>query len=255
MPRFCKNDVIYFDPAEFNNKISFNPLYVPHGSDKTLVADGVLTSFQKIFGFDESQAPRLLLIFRNCVMSLVELPGATLMDVQRMLVEPLYRKTVISRVSNPVILSFWHDEFSKWSHSDRTMFIASLQNKLGAFLTNEKLQRVLGDPKAKLDLRKEMDNGKVLVTNLSKGRLGENASDLLGTLLVTSLQLAAMSRANIPERDRRDFSIIIDEFQNYATPSIATFLSEAASTARISSSPTNSPPKFRLRSSRQYSAT
>ena len=227
VPKFRKNDIIYFDPADINNKVTFNPLYVPPGSDKTLVADGVLTSFQKVFGFDESQAPRLLHIFRNCLTSLVEMPGATLMDVQRMLVEPLFRKTVISRVSNPVILSFWQDEFAKWSHNDRTMFIASLQNKLGAFLTNEKLQRVLGNPKAKLDLRKVMDNGQVLVANLSKGRLGENASDLLGTLLVTSLQLSAMSRANIPEPDRRDFSIVIDEFQNYATPAIATFLSEA----------------------------
>lgn len=227
VPKFRKNDVIYFDPADINNNVTFNPLYVPPGSDKTLVADGVLTSFQKVFGLDESQAPRLLHIFRNCLMSLVEMPGSTLMDVQRILVEPLYRKTVISRVSNPVIRSFWQDEFGKWSHNDRTMFIASLQNKLGAFLTNEKLQRVLGDPKAKLDLRKVMDNGQVLVANLSKGRLGENASDLLGTVLVTSLQLSAMSRANTPEPDRRDFSIIIDEFQNYSTPAIATFLSEA----------------------------
>jgi type IV secretory pathway TraG/TraD family ATPase VirD4 len=111
--------------------------------------------------------------------------------------------------------------------NDRSTFIASIQNKLGAFLSNPKLQRVLGDSKAKLNFRNIMDDGKVLIVNLSKGRLGENASDLLGTLLVTSLQLAAMSRANIAEPERRDFSIIIDEFQNAATPSIATFLSEA----------------------------
>jgi hypothetical protein len=181
----------------------------------------------KIFGLDEGEAPRLLHIFRNCLLSLVEMPGSTLIDVQRILVEPIYRKTVISRVSNPVVRSFWLDEFGKWKPSDRTAFVASLQNKLGAFLTNEKLQRVLGDPKAKLDLRKIMDYGKVLIVNLSKGRLGENASNLLGTLIVTSLQLAAMSRANIPEPDRRDFSIIMDEFQNFTSPSIATFLSEA----------------------------
>ena len=197
------------------------------GSDKTLVADGVLSAFQKVFGMDESQAPRLLHIFRNSLLSLVEMPNATLLDVQRILVEPLYRKSVIARVSNPVVRSFWLDEFGKWKPHDRTAFIASLQNKLGAFLTNPKLQRILGDPKAKLDLRKVMDDGKVLIVNLSKGRLGENASNLLGTLVVTSLQLAAMSRANIPEQSRRDFSIVIDEFQNFATPSIATFLSEA----------------------------
>jgi hypothetical protein len=227
VPKRRKNDLVYFDPADFGNSLTFNPLMVPQGSDKTLVADGVLSAFQKVFGMDESQAPRLLHIFRNCLLSLVEMPGSTLIDVQRILVEPVYRKTVIARVSNPIVRSFWLDEFGKWKPNDRTAFIASLQNKLGAFLTNEKLQRVLGDPKAKLDLRRIMDDGKVLVVNLSKGRLGENASNLLGTLIVTSLQLAAMSRAIIPELDRRDFSIIIDEFQNFATPSIATFLSEA----------------------------
>jgi hypothetical protein len=227
VPKRRKNDIIYFDPADDNGRITFNPLMVPKGSDRILVADGVLSAFQKVFGMDESQAPRLLHIFRNCLMSLVETPNATLLDVQRLLVEPLYRKSVIARVTNPVVRSFWLDEFEKWKPHDRTAFIASLQNKLGAFLTNPKLQRILGDPKAKLDLRKVMDNGKVLIVNLSKGRLGENASNLLGTLIVTSLQLAAMSRANIPEDDRRDFSVLIDEFQTFATPSIATFLSEA----------------------------
>ena len=227
VPKHRKNDIIYFDPADENNKVTFNPLMIPKGSDKTLVADGVLTAFQKVFGMDESQAPRLLHIFRNCLLSLVEMPNATLLDVQRVLVEPLYRKSVIARVDNPVVRSFWLEEFNKWKPHDRTAFIASLQNKLGAFLTNPKLQRVFGDSKAKLDLRKVMDDGKCLIVNLSKGRLGENASNLLGTLIVSSLQLSAMSRANIPEVNRRDFSIIMDEFQNFATPSIATFLSEA----------------------------
>jgi len=104
---------------------------------------------------------------------------------------------------------------------------AKLQNKLGVFLTNDKLQRILGQPKGRIDLRQIMDDGKILIVNLIKGTVGENASNLLGSLLVTSLQLAAMSRANIPEAERRDFSIVIDEFQNYATPAIATFLSEA----------------------------
>ena len=226
IPKFRKNDIIYFDPAD-PNAMPFNPLMVPPGSDKTLVADGVLSAFQKVFGMDESQAPRLLHIFRNCLLSLVEMPSASLIDVQCLLVDEMFRKSVIARVTNPVVRSFWLDEFGKWKPHDRTAFIASLQNKLGAFLTNPKLQHILGDPKAKLDLRKVMDDGKVLIVNLSKGRVGENASNLLGTLIVTSLQLAAMSRANIPEPDRRDFSIIIDEFQNFATPSIATFLSEA----------------------------
>ena len=137
------------------------------------------------------------------------------------------RERAVGKGGVTLVRSFWTDEFGKWKPQDRTAFIASLQNKLGAFLTNDKLQRILGQPKGKVDLRQIMDDGKILIVNLSKGTVGENASDLLGSLLVTSLQLAAMSRANIPERDRRDFSIVIDEFQNYATPAIATFLSEA----------------------------
>lgn len=227
VPKRRKNDIIYFDPADDSNRVRFNPLMVSDSSDKTLVADGVLSAFQKVFGMDESQAPRLLHIFRNSLLSLVETPNANLMDVGRILIDAPYRKSVVARVGNPAVRSFWLDEFGKWKAHDRTAFIASLQNKLGAFLTNPKLQRVLSDPKAKLDLRKAMDDGKILIVNLSKGRLGENASNLLGTLLVTSLQLAAMSRANILEDDRRDFSIIMDEFQNFATPSISTFLSEA----------------------------
>ena len=227
IPKHRTNDVVVFDPADTAFPIAFNPLRVPAGGDSTVVADGVLSAFQKVFGMDESQAPRLLHIFRNCLLSLVETPGATLLSVQRLLVDDIYRKTIVAQTSNPVVRGFWLDEFGKWKHQDRTAFIASLQNKLGAFLTNERLQRVLGQSDSKLDLRHVMDSRGILVVNLSKGRLGENASDLLGTLLVTSLQIAAMSRANVAEQERRDFSIVIDEFQNYATPSIATFLSES----------------------------
>ncbi len=178
---------------------------------------------------DESQAPRMLHILRNCLLTLVQMPEASLLSIQQLLINPMFRKTAVARVQNPMVKSFWQDEFERWKPQDRTLYIASLQNKLGAFLTNYKLQRILGQSESRIDLRKIMDEGKILIVNLSKGTVGENASDLLGTLLVTSLQLAAMSRANIPESERRDFSIVIDEFQNYATPSIATFLSEAAS--------------------------
>ena len=130
VPKHRKNDVVFFDPADESNRVTFNPLYVPPDGDKTLIADGVLTSFQKVFGFDESQAPRMLHIFRNCLLTLVEMPNSTLLDVQRILVEPLFRKSAIARVTNPVVRSFWLDEFGKWKPHDRTAFVASLQNKL-----------------------------------------------------------------------------------------------------------------------------
>lgn len=227
IPKHRTNDVIYIDPANDDYPIAFNPLQVPKGADRTVVADGVLSAFGKIFGLDESQAPRLLHIFRNTLLSLVEVPNTTLLSVHRMLTDAIYRKSITNQVSNSVVKSFWLDEFGKWKPQDQTAFVASLQNKLGAFLTNPKLQRVFGQPDSKLDLRKVMDHRQILIVNLSKGRLGENASDLLGTLLVTSLQIAAMTRADVTEAERPDFGIVIDEFQNYATESVATFLSEA----------------------------
>ncbi len=227
IPKHRTNDVVLIDPADPEFAPAYNPLHVPKGGDGTLVADAVLMAFQKVFGMDESQAPRMLHILRNCLLTLVQMPDASLMSIQQLLINPMFRKTAAARVQNPMVKSFWQDEYERWKPQDRTLYIASLQNKLGAFLTNDKLQRIFGQPESRIDLRKIMDEGKILIVNLSKGTVGENTSNLLGTLLVTSLQLAAMSRANIPEADRRDFSIVIDEFQNYATPAIATFLSEA----------------------------
>ncbi|MDB4614250.1 DUF87 domain-containing protein, partial [bacterium] len=142
IPKHRTNDLVLFDPADTAFPIAFNPLRVPAGGDSTVVADGVLSAFQKVFGMDESQAPRLLHIFRNCLLSLVEMPDATLLSVQRLLIDDVYRKSVVAHVRNPVVRSFWLDEFGKWKPHDRTVFIASLQNKLGAFLTNDKLQNI-----------------------------------------------------------------------------------------------------------------
>ena len=227
IPKGRTNDVVLIDPSDPAYAISFNPLQVPNGADKSLVADGVLSAFQKVFGFDESQAPRMMHIFRNCLLSLVELPESSLLDVQRILNDTSFRKTVITHVSNPIVKEFWIGEYGQWAPKDRTAIIASLQNKLGAFTTNEKLQQILSQRKGRLDLRRIIDEKKILIANLSKGRVGENVSSLLGSLLVTCLQQAAMSRADVTEEERTDYSIIIDEFQNYATPSVAVFLSEA----------------------------
>ena len=221
------NDVIYFDAGDASHAIAFNPLAVPRGGDPVLVADGVLAAFQKVFGLEEGNAPRLLHILRNSLLTLVGQPEATLLSVQRLLVDSPFRKSMMTRVTNPIVRAFWMAEFERWRPNDRTEYIASLQNKLGAFLTNTKLQRILGQPHGRIDLRSIMDAGQVLIVNLSKGRVGESASNLLGALLVSSLQLAAMSRADVPQAARPDFSVIIDEFQNFSTPSIATAFAEA----------------------------
>jgi hypothetical protein len=227
VPPSRTNDAIYFDAGNASHGVAFNPLAVPSGADATLVADGVLAAFQKIFGLEEGNAPRLLHIFRNCLLTLVGQPGVTLLSVQRLLVDDRYRRSLVHRVMNPIVTRFWTGEFDRWRPTDRTEYIASLQNKLGAFTANERLQRILGQPENRLDLRQIMDAGQPLLVNLSKGRLGENAANLLGALLVSSLQLAAMSRGDVPQGERPDYSLVIDKFQNFTTPSIATLLSES----------------------------
>lgn len=227
VPSRRTNDVIYFDAGDTSHAVAFNPLAVSRSGDPVLVADGVLAAFQKVFALEEGNAPRLLHILRNSLLTLVGQPDATLLSVQRLLVDAPFRKSMAARVTNPVVRTFWTGEFERWRPSDRTEYIASLQNKLGAFLTNTKLQRILGQPHGRIDLRSIMDTGQVLIVNLSKGRVGESASNLLGALLVSSLQLAAMSRADVSQASRRDFSAIIDEFQNFSTPSIATGFAEA----------------------------
>ncbi|MDB4614170.1 DUF87 domain-containing protein [bacterium] len=227
VPKHRTNDVVLFDAGDKQFPVAFNPLVVGKGSDATLTADGVLSSFKKVFGFDEASAPRLLHIFRNSLLALVEMPGATLISVERILHDNAFRKQVLSRVDNPAVRDFWRNQFGKWNDRDRTQYIASLQNKLGAFLSNDTLQGIFGQSQGTIDFRHIMDEGKVLIVNLSKGRVGEDAASLLGALLVSNLQLAAMSRADTDEHERRDFFACVDEFQNFATDSFATILSEA----------------------------
>lgn len=222
IPRRRTNDVILFDAGDRAFPVGFNPLIGPPGSDPTLIADGVLTAFKKVFGFDAGSAPRLLHIFRNCLLSLIGQPDASLTAIQRLLTDAGYRKSVIPQVRNPAVREFWLAEFGRWNDRDRTQYIASLQNKLGAFTTNERLQRIFAPGRKGIQLRTILDRGQVLICNLSKGTVGHDASTLLGSLLLSSLQTAAMSRADLPEQQRRDATVVVDEFHS--------FLSEGNST-------------------------
>lgn len=226
VPKRRRNDIVSFDAAAAN-PLPFNPLEVRAGSDPVLVAEGVLSIFQKLFALESTSAPRLLHILRNSLLTLVEQPESTLLDINRLLLHDAYRKTAVSRVSNELVRSFWIDEFAKWKPGDRTQYIASLQNKLGAMLSSPQCQVILGQPRGKLHLRPIMDEGRILIVNLSKGRTGEAISGLLGSLLISSLQTAAMSRADVVENERRDFFVFVDEFQNFATESFSQILSEA----------------------------
>ncbi|NQV29076.1 MAG: ATP-binding protein [Rhodopirellula sp.] len=215
IPKRRTNDVIVFDAGDRLAPVGFNPLIGPPGTDPSLIADGVLTAFKNVFGFDEATAPRLLHIFRNSLLSLSGRPDASLLTVQRLLTDALFRKTVIAGVTNPAVRDFWLTEFNRWNERDRTQYIASLQNKLGAFTTNEQLQAILGSTDRGLHLRTAMDNSQIVIANLSKGRIGHDPSRLLGSLLLSSIHLAAMSRADVPEAQRRDCVIVVDEFHAY----------------------------------------
>lgn len=215
VPKRRTNDVIVFDAADKFASVGFNPMIGPVGTDPTLVADGVLTSFKNVFGFDDGAAPRLLHIFRNCLLSLIGTPLASFTNIQRILVDSGFRKSAVAQVTNAAVREFWLTEFNRWNERDRTQYIASLQNKLGAFTTNERLNSILNSGEKGIQLRDVMDNSKVLICNLSKGTVGHDASTLLGSLLLSSLQIAAMSRADIPEPERTDCVVVIDEFHSY----------------------------------------
>ena len=219
------NDVIYVNPADLEYPVAFNVLEKVDAKYRHLIASGLVGVFKKIWA--DSWGPRLEYILRNTILALLDYPDSTLLGVNRMLVDKEYRKKVLVKVQDPVVKMFWQDEFSKYNDKFLTEAIAPIQNKIGQFLSTSLIRNIVGQVKSTLDIRKMMDEGKILILNLSKGRIGEDASALLGAMIITKIQLAAMSRVDIPESQRRDFYLYVDEFQNFATESFANILSEA----------------------------
>ncbi len=219
------NDVINFNPADTEFPISFNILEAVDENYKHLIASGIVGVFKKQFA--ESWGPRLEYILRNAVLALLDYPGSTLLGIMRILVDKEYRDKVIDKIKDPVVKSFWTNEYSKWNDRVLQEVISPIQNKVGQFLSNFVIRNIVGQVKSTLDLREIMDNRKILILNLSKGRIGEDTMQLLGSMIVTKLYLAAMSRVDIPEKERKDFYLYVDEFQNFATDSFASILSEA----------------------------
>ena len=224
IPDERKNDLIYFNVADIKNPLGFNPLENVPAEKRSLAASGLLDAFKKIWA--DSWGPRLEHILRNALLALLDQPEATLADVPRLLEDPGYRREVCFRVSNSQVRDFWLGEYENYPARLRAEAIAPIQNKVGAFLTNPLLNSILTQPRSAFDLRRVMDDGKILLVNLAKGKIGEDASSLLGALLVTKIGLTALSRADIPEERRRDFYLYMDEFQNFATLSFANILSE-----------------------------
>lgn len=219
------NDVIYFNPADVDYPIAFNVLEAIDPRYKYLVASGLVSSLKKIWA--DSWGPRLEYILRNTILALLDYPSSTMLGIMRMLSDKAYRKKVVDSISDPVVKSFWVNEFANYNERFRSEAISPIQNKVGQFLSSAIVRNVVAQPKSSFDMKDVMDNGKILIINVSKGRIGEDNSALLGAMLITKIQLAAMDRASVPEEERRDFYLYVDEFQNFATESFATILSEA----------------------------
>ncbi|OGI32869.1 MAG: hypothetical protein A2420_04415 [Candidatus Moranbacteria bacterium RIFOXYC1_FULL_44_13] len=219
------NDIIYFNPADQEYPIAFNVMEKVDTEYRHLIASGLVGVFKKIWA--DSWGPRLEYILRNAILALLEYPGSTLLGVTRIMVDKNYRERVVEKISDPVVRSFWVDEFTKWNDRVLQEVISPIQNKVGQFLSSALIRNIVGQTKSAFNIRELMDQGKVIVMNLSKGRIGEDNSALLGAMMITKIQLAAMARVDVPEEERKDFYLYVDEFQNFATDSFANILSEA----------------------------
>jgi hypothetical protein len=219
------NDVVLFDVSDTNFPVWFNVMEIEHEDQKNLVASGVVSIFKKLFW--HSRWPRLEYILRNVMLSVLEYPNATLMHVARILTDKNFKEEVLSNVTDPIVLKFWRDEYDKRSEKQVTESVSPITNKIGQFLSSSIVRNIFAQPKSKINIRKIMDEGKILLINLSKGKIGEDNAAMIGSFLVTKLQIDAMSRADLPYDQRKDFFCYIDEFQNFATDSFSSILSEA----------------------------
>ncbi|MFH1973778.1 MAG: type IV secretion system DNA-binding domain-containing protein [Patescibacteria group bacterium] len=220
------NDVVYFNPADLDYPVGFNILETAREEQKHLVASGLMGVFKKIW--PDVWSARMEYILLNCVLALLDYPGATLLGINRLLVDKEYRSKVVAKIRNPIVKTFWLAEFTSWSEKYATEAIAPVQNKVGQFLSASIIRNIVAQVKSTVNPREIMDEGKIFIVNLSKGKIGEDNMKLLGGMIVTKIQLAAMERVDIRnEDDRRDFYLFVDEFQNFANQSFASILSEA----------------------------
>ena len=226
IPESRVKDVVYFNPADTAFPVAFNPLEITDPTRKPNICSEVIGVLKRMFG--DSWGPRLEHILRYTLLALLDRPETTLLDISRLLTDKEFRKETLDYCKDVTVLQFWKHEFGQWNEKQVNESIAPVLNKVGAFTANPIIRNIIGQPKSSFDIRKIMDEGKILVVNLSKGLIGEDNAAILGAFLVTKVQLAAMSRSDIPDvADRRPFYLYVDEFQNFATDSFAVILSEA----------------------------
>lgn len=225
IPKRRINEVIYFNPADRDFPITINPLEVRNKEEAELVVSGLMAIFTKVWA--NVWSARMEYILRNSFLTLAEVPNSTLADVLSLISDSAYRSRIVAKLEDQSLVHFWKNEFDKMPPNLQKEAIAPIQNKVGQFVTSPMIRRVIGNPKSTISLEQVMNEGKILLANLSQGRLGEDNSALLGAMLITKLQLVAMRRVDIEEEKRKDFYLYVDEFQNFATTSFIKILSEA----------------------------
>lgn len=225
VPEHRIKDVVYFNPQDLDYPIAFNVLGDVPENQRHIVSDGLVGVFKKIWA--DSWGPRLEYILRNTILTLLENEDSTLLDIMRILVDKNFRANIVYKMQDPVLKQFWLNEFDSYTDKLLVEAISPIQNKVGQFTSSPLIRNIIGQPKSSFNLREIMDQKKILIMNLSKGAVGEGGAQLLGAMMITKMQLAAMSRVDIPENERQDFYAYIDEFQNFSTDSFAEILSEA----------------------------
>lgn len=226
IPRWRTNHLVYLNPADLDRPVGFNPLARVPEDLKPVVADGIVAAFRHVW--PDSWGPRLDYILTSAVRALLDLPGATLLMLPRLLIDDAFRAGIVHcHVADPVVRSFWLNEYAGYSDSFRKEAIAPIQNKIGKALMTPSIRNMLAQPRSTITFRRLMDEGAIVICNLAKGALGESTAHLLGALITTAFAQAALSRADTPADKRRVFHLYADEFQSFATESFALILSEA----------------------------
>ena len=225
IPRWRTDHLVYFNPSDLEYPVAMNLLANVPRDERHLVASGIVGSLKNIW--PDSWGPRMEYILYNAIAALLDCQNTSLLGVNRMLTDENYRAWVIRQIKDPFIKEFWEHEFASYDERFRREAIAPIQNKLGQFLLNPVIRNILGQVKCKVSVPFIIDNQRLFIANLSKGKIGHDKANLLGSLLTTQFQLAAMRRAGQPEDERRDFYLFIDEFQNFTTESFAAILAEA----------------------------
>ena len=225
VPSRRTNEVVYFNPADTEFPIGLNILEIKNDDERNLVASSLISVFKHLW--KESWGVRLEYVLHNAILALMDTPDSTLLGIYRLLADDNFRLKIVERVKDPVVKLFWKEDFENYAPQFRKEVASPVQNKIGQLLTNNYIRNIVGQEKSTIDMRFMMDNKRIFLVNLAKGRIGEDKANLLGSVIVTKLYLAALERQNVPEEHRKDFHLYIDEFQNFSTDIFPSILSES----------------------------